>query len=560
MSTRHSLSLRTRVLLVITLGVVLPLALVGLWVAQTTRGSGEAFLRERLEGSLGEAVQTLGHGWVGLRGQLLLVSEDPAVRAALREGRDVSARGDGESGAGLRRAWAELSEVAERAVFRDAAANPRGELEHEGELGVGPQPRAGHATLKVTFPVHDGATGRLVGSVEVHLRVTSLLPGVLSWPGVGGSILALFDAGGEALLLPVPMEPELFARDRFTWRGEDWLVVRHRFHEPPLVIALAAPIGPFTQPFSHAARRGALGFAFVLVLSLVFAWWLTRRMTGPLERLAGAADAVSRGRLDERVTEEGPDEIRRLGSAFNAMTESLRRTLRKLSQREAVAAVGEFAAGLAHEVRNPLTALQLDLERASARTRDDGAQELIARALAEIERLDAVVTGSLRIARSGDIALVPLELRAPLDAAMHAAEPQFRERDAILEPLAGGPSTLRVRGNAGALERLFLNLLRNAAEVLGAGGRATVEIRSEADQVRISVHDDGPGMAAEDLERAFEPFFSTKEEGTGLGLPIARRIAQAHGGDLAIESAPGRGTAVHVLLPRDDGSQGDDPA
>jgi len=385
----------------------------------------------------------------------------------------------------------------------------------------------------------------------VQLSLSSLLPSSLWWPGVAGSVLAVFDPAGSGPLLPIPMEPKLFERDRFTWGAEDWLVVRHRLHEPPLLIALAAPISPFTEPFSRAARRGLVAFIAVIVVSSFLALLLTRRMTGPLHRLAEAADAVSRGELERRVVEEGPDEIRRVGGAFNAMTQSVRNMLRKLSQQEAVAAVGEFAATLAHEVRNPLTSIRLDLEKARERTTDDRARELLERALREIERLDAAVTGSLRVARSGSLTLSPVELRWPLEAAMQAAEPEFRGRGATLAPPPSFPEPLRVRGNAGALEQLFLNLLRNAAEALGPDGRAAVDIDVTPERVRVSVRDDGPGIPAEHLEQIFEPFFTTKEEGTGLGLAIARRIARAHGGDLAVESAAGHGTIVHVLIPRD---------
>src|SRR5207249_1088607 len=126
-----------------------------------------------------------------------------------------------------------------------------------------------------------------------------------------------------------------------------------------------------------------------------------------------------------------------LARAFNAMTESLRRTLDRLSQREALAAVGEFAAYLAHEVRNPLTAMRLDLERARERLADTAAADvLLGRALDQIDRLDSAVSGSLRIARSGRLALAPLDLREPLAAAIHAAQPAFTARGAELLHLA----------------------------------------------------------------------------------------------------------------------------
>ncbi len=145
--------------------------------------------------------------------------------------------------------------------------------------------------------------------------------------------------------------------------------------------------------------------------------------------------------------------------------------------------------------------------------------------------------------------MVPVDLRHPLENAAHAARPEFESRGAELESVDGLPE-LWVRGDAGALEQLILNLLRNAAEALPGGGRAWIQIDSDATHVRISVFDNGPGIPKDIVDSVLEPFYSTKPEGTGLGLPIAARIARAHGGDLTIESGAEGGTTVLIVLPR----------
>jgi two-component system sensor histidine kinase AtoS len=288
----------------------------------------------------------------------------------------------------------------------------------------------------------------------------------------------------------------------------------------------------------------------VAFVGLVLATFATRRITSPLRDLADGADAVARGDLAPAVAEAGPDEIRRVAVAFNTMTENLRRTLQELSHRESLAAVGEFAASLAHEVRNPLTAIRLDLERARKHAADpDRATQLMDSALHEITRLDASVTDALRLARSGQLTLAPLDLRQPLEAAVRAAEPHFTDRRADLQPLTLPDEPVWTAGDAGALEQLFLNLLLNAAQALKAGAKAGVELTEEHGRLCISIWDEGEGIAAEAMDRIFEPFYSKSAEGTGLGLPIARRVAQAHGGELEIESTPGRGTTARVTLP-----------
>jgi signal transduction histidine kinase len=166
-----------------------------------------------------------------------------------------------------------------------------------------------------------------------------------------------------------------------------------------------------------------------------------------------------------------------------------------------------------------------------------------------IRRLDATVSDALRVARSGQVNIRPIDLRESLSAAVDAATPSFHERGATLDSKVGN-ERLSLDGDPDALEQLFLNLLINAAEALDAGGTATVLAAPVRDELNIRIRDDGPGMPPEVRERAFEPLFSTRIEGTGLGLPISRRIAVAHGGEIRIESTPGSGTTVVVRLPR----------
>jgi signal transduction histidine kinase len=142
-----------------------------------------------------------------------------------------------------------------------------------------------------------------------------------------------------------------------------------------------------------------------------------------------------------------------------------------------------------------------------------------------------------------------MDLREPLSAAVGAALPRFRQRGAILE-VDLGEDPLSLDGDPDALEQLFLNLLLNAAEALDRGGAASILIDPQESEISVRIRDNGSGMAPEVRARVFEPLFSTRAEGTGLGLPIARRIAVAHGGEIRVESAPGSGTTVEVRLPR----------
>jgi signal transduction histidine kinase len=220
----------------------------------------------------------------------------------------------------------------------------------------------------------------------------------------------------------------------------------------------------------------------------------------------------------------------------------------RLTQRESLAAVGEFATSLAHEVRNPLTSVRLILQKAKAKSDDSKCRELISTALSTLDGLNRTVSGALSVAQSGLVKAQTIDLRDPLAAAMRTAEPEFLTCGARLEPLESA-TPVHVQADAEALERLFLNLLRNAAQALGPQGRASVGLEVAGGIATVSIVDNGPGIPKDDLERVFEPFFSTRAEGTGLGLAIARQIASAHGGELTIASEEGHGTEVRVKLP-----------
>jgi two-component system sensor histidine kinase AtoS len=164
-------------------------------------------------------------------------------------------------------------------------------------------------------------------------------------------------------------------------------------------------------------------------------------------------------------------------------------------------------------------------------------------------RLNETVSDTLRLARSGALGSSPISLNEPVRAAVAAAGPIFKHHRARLE-VDLGPTTLNVNGDSGALEQVFLNLLQNAAQALGPdGGNVTLTGSAEKGGIAISLQDDGAGMTAGVMEQVFEPLFSTRPEGTGLGLTIARRIVDAHGGEISFESTPGSGTLVRVWLP-----------
>lgn len=536
-------SFRTRILLVVLIVAVVPLALTGLRLTRIAERSGEELLRGRLEETLSQAVSRIGNNWLRLRSDLLFLGEAEEVQRALASGTgDVPSEPPAEL-AGL---FEVLDEAVVRVEIRDLEGRALWSLSRaDTERGTF------EPTLGQTLPIHQRFPARELGSLAVDIRLDGLLGDGTGTTPVAGQVLDAIDATTGVHLLPVPFDPTLLETPTFEWGAEEWITARRTMSDPGLTIAAAAPLSDFAGPFRDAARDGTLWLVVVASAALLATYLLTRRMTRSLERLAEGAEAVSRGDLEIQIEEAGTDEAGRVASAFNTMTRSLRRTLRDLASRERLAAVGEFAASLAHEVRNPLTAIRIDLQRVEeALPPDSPLREAQTRALKEIGRLDATVSETLDVARTGRWRARGVDVKAPLRAAADAAAPAFAEKGASLEAGALNGRPLELRGDEKALEQLFLNLMLNAAGALGEGGRARIEIEETEEEAVISVHDSGVGIPPDDIDRVFDPLYTTRPEGTGLGLTVVRRIVDEHGGRIEIESEVGVGTVVRVRLPR----------
>jgi two-component system sensor histidine kinase HydH len=215
--------------------------------------------------------------------------------------------------------------------------------------------------------------------------------------------------------------------------------------------------------------------------------------------------------------------------------------------------VGEFAASLAHEIRNPLTAIRVDLQHLTRHAKPDVAErEALDRALRQVDRLDRAVSSALELARGGAVHLTPTPLDPVIRDDIAAAGPEAAQRQTRVSHTPGTGSGVSVLADAGALHQLFLNLLLNAIQAVDNGGTVQVESAREDDRVVVSITDDGRGIPADQQARIFDPFYTTKSGGTGLGLAVARRIVISLGGEITIRSGESRGTTATVVLRASD--------
>ena len=296
------------------------------------------------------------------------------------------------------------------------------------------------------------------------------------------------------------------------------------------------------------------------LIGLLITLWATV-MLRPLKRLRVAAGKITAGEYGNRIEEKGPAEVAELAHEFNMMGRAIEERERELVRSERLVAVGKMAAMITHEVRNPLSSIGLNTElleeELGALPADKvGEARALCRAITtEVDRLTAITEEYLHFAR---LPKPKLQVEAVGSIAKSLADFE-REQLALrgIELTCDFADDLpAVHVDEAQIRQALLNLLRNAADAVEeiGGGAIVMSSRLAADgaSVELCVSDDGPGIASELVPKLFEPFFSTKHGGTGLGLALTHQIIKEHGGDLVIESEPGHGATFRMLLPAFD--------
>lgn len=294
-------------------------------------------------------------------------------------------------------------------------------------------------------------------------------------------------------------------------------------------------------------------YSAIALMVGVAAALIARRLLAPIERLTEGVKAVAGGDLTRQVAVAGQDEIALLAREFNAMASSLDSQRTELRRAERLAAVGRISAQITHEVRNPLNAIGLNAELLAEELEAlpgvaPEARALCAAISGEVDRLNALTEEYLRFARAPRSPAgrhEPVELVGSLLDFL-APELSAAGIEVRRELPAGLPS---VRGDEARLRAVLLNLVRNAREAMPGGGTLTVAARRADGVVELEVRDTGAGISPEALPRLFDPFYSTKERGTGLGLAFVQEVVQEHGGTVSCDGAPGQGARFTIRLP-----------
>lgn len=238
------------------------------------------------------------------------------------------------------------------------------------------------------------------------------------------------------------------------------------------------------------------------------------------------------------------------------ITES-RRTAEKTIESERLNALTLLAAGVAHEIGNPLNSLNIHLQLMERQTRKlqgkerDELEQSIGIARAEIGRLDSIVTQFLRAIRPSKPQLHPQNINTVMEEAVRFFGPEIEARDIVVEAELR-PDLPLLQIDRDQMKQAFYNIIKNSFEAMKRRGILRIRTSMDDTHVRVSFTDTGGGMSAEALSRVFEPYYTTKASGSGLGLLIVRRIVREHGGELAIESSEGKGLTLTIRLPFKD--------
>jgi signal transduction histidine kinase len=295
-----------------------------------------------------------------------------------------------------------------------------------------------------------------------------------------------------------------------------------------------------------------------IIIGLLLSWWVSSRITSPIEELANGARDVASGRWDTQIDVRGSDEVGQLATAFNDMTRTLASQKEKLVQAERVAAWRELARRLAHELRNPLFPLQITVENLQrARTLGPAQfQEVFSEATAtlkaELANLNSIVD------RFSDFSKMPapqfsrVNVNEVLRNAVRLFEPQLTAvgKPAITTEYFLNESLAEIDADPDLMHRAFQNLVLNALDAMPAGGTLTLRSSARDETVRIEIADTGKGLTPEECSRLFTPYYTTKKLGTGLGLAMVQSVVSDHHGTISVSSDEGRGATFRIDLPK----------
>jgi len=302
-----------------------------------------------------------------------------------------------------------------------------------------------------------------------------------------------------------------------------------------------------------------ISFSALILLTFIILRLFEKLINRPLSRLKARMKELEAGDLKSKVPVVKADEIGGLALSFNSMISKLEKANRRIEELHAqrmekaehLASLGEIAAGLAHEIKNPIAgikgALEIIYKKADAANTN---REVYKEMLVQIDRIHQIIQDLMLYAKPKELNIRPVSLSDNIENAIRLAKLQIKNKKIEFE-FQNSEKILPVFLDGDKIQEVILNLMLNSIAAIETKGKISVELSSQDEKsLRITVKDDGKGIREDQLSQIFLPFFTTKSEGTGLGLSICKKTISAHDGSIDVDSEVGKGTSFTIILPK----------
>ena len=316
-----------------------------------------------------------------------------------------------------------------------------------------------------------------------------------------------------------------------------------------LIYCLMRPMDRVAQAKQQTLQITAviafIGLLFVVLISTL----IGRNLTRPIDDLVRFTHRVASGDLERQCDITGGDEVGQLTAAFNQMTQDLKQSRQERLKAERLTTAGQLSAAFAHEIHNPLSSIKMLTQMMAGKMAESTAKQSLTRVLAEIERIEVIVSGLMDFARPTELNRINADLNIIAESVLKLMEINLKHHQiSIVTHFDAGLPHIRV--DTDKMKQILMNLILNAIQSMPEGGKLTVTTQGLNDQIQLQVADTGIGIPIETIDRIFDPFFTTKPTGTGLGLSTSKRLVEQHQGLIVVDSVGGQGTTVTVELPR----------
>ncbi|MCE1274344.1 MAG: ATP-binding protein, partial [Chlorobiales bacterium] len=366
---------------------------------------------------------------------------------------------------------------------------------------------------------------------------------------------------GEIAALPnPPPKTPVFQFNIEQWSAEnpaDFLlpVIAHKT-DVIGYLHLGVSVSPLIDTLKLARHKVWIATTAISFFGILSGLWLARILIRPVLLINNAAWRMGGGDFEQEIQATGVGEIRQLAVTFNRMSDLLKKQIatikaaqENLVRTEKLYALGEFSAGLAHEIKNPLTSIKMLMQRAGEEE-EPLCDEDIDVIIEELDRIDSTVTRFLQGVRPSELTFKATDINRIILDVVAITRTKIEKSGIKLETnLCSGLLPLQL--DSASIKQIFLNGILNALQAMPGGGVLKIATSISGDELFCVLSDTGCGIAPENLKNIFDPFFTTKEEGTGMGLTVAWNIAHQHGGRLDIVSELNQGTSLILVLPYD---------